>query len=99
MFIYYLMNSALAARRDRQGGKEFLNGLTAKLINHKQSRQTSSPRQTDKQTDGRTDSAIKWGCNTAAAAATRLDRINQFMQALKTRIKMLKQNQNQRNPQ
>lgn len=76
-----------------------MNGLTAKLINHKQSRQTSSPRQTDKQTDGRTDSAIKWGCNTAAAAATRLDRINQFMQALKTRIKMLKQNQNQRNPQ
>lgn len=57
MFIYYLMNSALAARRDRQGGKEFLNGLTAKLINHKQSRQTSrqTDRQTDKQTDRETD--------------------------------------------
>lgn len=96
-YVYLLFNEFSISRKRRSArGKGVFEWADCKT-NKSQAKQTN--KQSDRQTDGRTDSAIKWGCNTAAAAATRLDRINQFMQALKTRIKMLKQNQNQRNPQ
>lgn len=104
-YVYLLFNEFSISRKRRSArGKGVFewadcktNKSQAKQTNKQSDRQTD--RQTNRRTERRTDSAIKWGCNTAAAAATRLDRINQFMQALKTRIKMLKQNQNQRNPQ